>query len=67
MLSFSPQKIVSAFFTSNYDNFYQVGSTGKSGSLFFFTPDRKYMVKTLPEREFESFREILKGYFEYLE
>ena len=24
------------------------------------------MVKTLPEREFDSFREILKGYFEYL-
>ena len=25
------------------------------------------MVKTLPEREFDSFREILKGYFEYLD
>jgi len=57
---------MSSFFTGNYDALYEVGSTGKSGSLFFYTRDKKYMMKTLPEREFDSFRDILSNYYKML-
>ena len=67
MKSFSPSQIISSFITGNYDNLYQVGSTGKSGSLFFYTTDKKYMVKTLPQREFDSFRSVLRNYFTHLD
>jgi 1-phosphatidylinositol-4-phosphate 5-kinase len=57
---------MSSFFTGNYDALFEVGSTGKSGSLFFYTADKKYMMKTLPEREFDSFKEVLPNYYKML-
>lgn len=41
-------------------------STGKSGSLFYYTKDRNYLIKTLPEREFTKLRSILRAYLEHL-
>lgn len=38
-------------------------SSGKSGSLFYYTHDKSYMMKTIPEREFESLREALPDYY----
>ena len=58
---------MSCVFNNNYDNLYQVGSTGKSGSMFFYTSDMKYMMKTIPEREFESFYYVLKNYYEHID
>jgi 1-phosphatidylinositol-4-phosphate 5-kinase len=38
-------------------------SSGKSGSLFYYTHDKRYMMKTVPEREFDSLREALPDYY----
>jgi 1-phosphatidylinositol-4-phosphate 5-kinase len=42
------------------------GSEGKSSSLFFFTHDNKYIIKTIPERELKTFlKGFLKSYYEH--
>ena len=38
-------------------------SSGKSGSLFYYTHDKRYMMKTIPEREFESLQDALPSYY----
>lgn len=40
-----------------------MSSCGKSGQLFYYTHDKNYMMKTLPEREFDSLMEILPHYY----
>ena len=41
-------------------------SEGKSGSMFFFTFDKKFIIKTIPARELNSMKKIIKPYCEYL-
>lgn len=41
-------------------------SEGRSGSLFFFTHDNKYIIKTIPERELNSMKKLIKPYFTHL-
>ena len=41
-------------------------SEGKSGSLFFFTHNKKFMLKTIPDREFETFLDFAASYNNYL-
>ena len=41
-------------------------SEGKSGSLFFFTHNKKFILKTIPEREFETFLDFASSYNNYL-
>ena len=48
------------------DTFEGMGTSGKSGSLFFTTPDKKYLVKTTSKEEFNLFIRILKHYFNHL-
>jgi 1-phosphatidylinositol-4-phosphate 5-kinase len=35
--------------------------------MFFYTSDMKYMMKTIPEREFESFYYVLQNYYEHIQ
>ena len=44
-----------------------MGSTGKSGSFFFYSSNGKYMIKAIPYREFRSLLKILKNYINHLE
>ena len=39
---------------------------GKSGQLFFFSPDRKYIVKTVTKAEMDYFVNILRDYHSHL-
>eukprot|EP01116_Phalansterium_solitarium_P001444 TRINITY_DN1123_c0_g1_i1.p1 TRINITY_DN1123_c0_g1~~TRINITY_DN1123_c0_g1_i1.p1 ORF type:complete len:791 (+),score=195.66 TRINITY_DN1123_c0_g1_i1:149-2521(+) len=39
---------------------------GKSGSLFFFSHDMKYILKTIPKREAKLLRELLPSYFKHV-
>lgn len=41
-------------------------SSGKSGSLFYYTADGKFMLKTISHDEFEHFRFIMKDYYLHL-
>ena len=40
-------------------------SSGKSGSFFFHTSDKKYMIKTIAKKEFEILHSTLDQYFGY--
>lgn len=46
--------------------FKQLCSTGKSGSLFYYTEDGRYMLKTIHKHEFFKMLEILQNYHEHL-
>jgi len=41
-------------------------SSGKSGSLFYYTADGKFMLKTISHDEFEHFKFIMKEYYYHL-
>lgn len=40
-------------------------SAGKSGSFFFFSHDRKFLLKTMNDREMKVFERIMPTYFEH--
>eukprot|EP00741_Cyanophora_paradoxa_P016963 tig00020944_g16384.t1 len=44
-----------------------VVSAGKSGSLFFHTPDGRYMAKTIPMREFKPLLKLLPALYGHIE
>mmetsp|Transcript_6267 Transcript_6267/g.11882 ORF Transcript_6267/g.11882 Transcript_6267/m.11882 type:complete len:997 (+) Transcript_6267:1247-4237(+) len=43
----------------------QLGA-GKSGMLFYFSSDNRYVLKTITRGELKFFRQILRPYFKYL-
>ncbi|CAK4641336.1 unnamed protein product [Aphanomyces euteiches] len=43
------------------------GSEGKSGNIFYFTANKKFMVKSVPEDEYQVLRSILPYYHNYLQ
>lgn len=64
--SLGPEQVLNSLWTNNLETLYELCSSGKSGSLFYFTKDRKYMIKTLPYREFSKLRSILEQYVDHL-
>ena len=44
-----------------------MASSGKSGALFYYTKDKKYMLKSISGREFRQLIKILKDYHRHLE
>lgn len=44
----------------------QHGSGGKSGSFFFFTEDRKFIIKSLTKKEKFNLMKLLPSKVEYL-
>ena len=41
-------------------------SAGKSGSLFYLTPDNQFFVKTISANEFNLFCDKIKDYHQYM-
>lgn len=39
-----------------------MSSSGKSGALFYYTKDKKYMLKSISGREFKELIRILEDY-----
>lgn len=51
----------------NRDQAFNAGeSQGKSGSFFFFSHDKKFIIKTMYDDELQVFKEALPDYFEHL-
>ena len=65
MRSLGPEQILNSFWTNNFDTLYELCSSGQSGALFYYTKDRRYMLKTIPKREFDKLFSILKQYMQY--
>jgi hypothetical protein len=60
-----PSNIFKYIWSNNMSTFKELCSTGKSGSLFYYTEDGKYMLKTIHKAEFQKMRDILKPYHEH--
>lgn len=51
----------------NRDMVFKAGEgQGKSGSFFFFSHDRRFIIKTMNNEEYKTFKGIFKDYFQYL-
>ena len=51
----------------NRSNLFNIGEgEGKSGSFFFFTFDKKYLIKTVSPEELRIFRRYMKEYARHL-
>lgn len=61
-----PSNIFKYIWSNNLSTFKELCSTGKSGSLFYYTEDGKYMLKTIHKDEFLKMREILKSYHQHI-
>ena len=57
---------LSKVITGNMETFEGLTSSGKSGSFFFTSSDRKYLVKTIRQDEFDKLHAILPRYFNYI-
>lgn len=42
-------------------------STGKSGSFFYYSYDSKFVLKTIPLKEFEFYKSILMDYYNHMD
>ena len=51
----------------NRNNVFQAGeSQGKSGSFFFFSHDKKFIIKTLQKEEKKTMLKILDSYIDHI-
>ena len=64
--SISPQDFITELMISNQTIFEELCSTGKSGSLFYYTRDGKFIVKTIKKEEYKLIKQILPDYFRHL-
>ena len=64
--SISPQDFITELMISNQTIFEELCSTGRSGSLFYYTRDGKFIVKTIKKDEYKFIKQILPDYFHHL-
>ena len=64
--SISPQDFITELMISNQTIFEELCSTGKSGSLCYYTRDGKFIVKTIKKDEYKLIKLILPDYFRHL-
>lgn len=51
----------------NRDMVFKAGEgQGKSGSFFFFSHDRRFIIKTMNSEEYETFKKIFRSYYRYI-
>lgn len=64
LASIGPDHIFNYIWTNDFKTFVQLCSSGKSGSLFYYTDDGLYMLKTIHKKEFQKLRGMLQDYHE---
>ena len=64
--SISPQEFVTEIMISSQTIFEELCSTGKSGSLFYYTRDGRFIVKTISKKEYKFLKKILVDYYNHL-
>ena len=66
VLSISPQEFITELMVSSTAIIEELFSTGKSGSMFYYTKDGKFIIKTISKNEYYFLRKIIKDYFLHL-
>lgn len=64
--SISPQDFITEIMVSSQTIFEELCSTGKSGSLFYYTRDGKFILKTIGKTEYSFLKKILPNYFKHI-
>lgn len=64
--SISPQDLITELMISSSTIIEELCSTGKSGSLFYYTRDGKLILKTISYNEYMFLKKILPNYYLYI-
>ena len=64
--SISPQVFITEMIISNTTSIEELFNTGSSGSLFYYTRDGKFILKTISESEYKTMKRILPDYYNHL-
>ena len=64
--SISPQVFITEIIISNTTSIEEFFNTGSSGSLFYYTRDGKFILKTIGKKEYKTLKRILPKYYEHL-
>jgi 1-phosphatidylinositol-4-phosphate 5-kinase len=64
--SLGPENFLCNLIITKNKSLKEICSSGKSGSFFYFSYDSKYLMKTIPESEFNKFKEMLQDYYLYM-
>ena len=64
--SVGPERFLNGQLNGNLNTLSELTSSGKSGSFFYYTPDGKYMLKTIPYKEFLVMCNTIKGYHQHV-
>ena len=64
--SISPQVFITEIIISNTTSIEEFFNTGSSGSLFYYTRDGKFILKTIDKKEYKTLKRILPKYYLHL-
>ena len=64
--SISPQVFITEMIISNTTSIEELFNTGRSGSLFYYTRDGKFILKTISKSEYRTLKRILPKYYYHL-
>jgi len=64
--SIGPEKLFGSLNMGKITSLKSQCSAGKSGSLFYYTSDGLFMLKTISHDEFVHFRRIMKDYYHHM-
>lgn len=64
--SLGPDSILNLIWSNDYRSLYELCSSGQSGSLFYYTEDQRFMIKTIQPAEFHKLKAMLRPYYEHL-
>ena len=64
--SISPQVFITEMIISNTTSIEELFNTGSSGSLFYYTRDGKFILKTISKSEYKTLKTILPKYYSHL-
>ena len=64
--SISPQDFITELMISSQTIFEELCSTGKSGSLLYYTRDGEFIVKTISRKEYQFLKKMIDDYYFYM-
>ena len=64
--SISPQDFITEMIISSSTSIEELFSTGRSGALFYYTRDGKFILKTISKNEYKTLKNILPLYYNHL-
>ena len=64
--SISPQDFITELMISSQTIFEELCSTGKSGSLLYYTRDGEFIVKTISRKEYRFLKNMIEDYYFYI-